>query len=190
MIERALDAGEEGIAAADAFQLHDTYGFPFDLTRELVAERGLGVDPEGFERLMDAQRERARAAAGGGAGSRRGPARAGAGAGCRRGLSDTFHRLRDREQRTSVGVLARSNGSAAGGEAALGDGGGSPAGGQAGERYLLKLAESPFYAGRRRPGLRRRHDRVRARRLPRARGGRLPPRRRPGARGRGGARAR
>ncbi len=65
LIERALDADEEGIAAADAFELHDTYGFPFDLTRELVAERGLGVDPEGFERLMDAQRARARAAAGG-----------------------------------------------------------------------------------------------------------------------------
>ncbi len=65
LIKRALDADEEGIAAADAFELHDTYGFPFDLTRELVAERGLGVDPEGFERLMDAQRARARAAAGG-----------------------------------------------------------------------------------------------------------------------------
>ena len=45
LIERALDADEEGIAAADAFELHDTYGFPFDLTRELVAERSLGVDP-------------------------------------------------------------------------------------------------------------------------------------------------
>ena len=67
LIERARDADEEGIAAADAFELHDTYGFPFDLTRELVAERGLGVDPEGFERLMDAQRARARAAAGGAA---------------------------------------------------------------------------------------------------------------------------
>ncbi|MGA8363079.1 MAG: alanine--tRNA ligase, partial [Solirubrobacteraceae bacterium] len=56
LIARALDAGEPAIAAADAFALHDTYGFPFDLTRELVAERGLGVEEEGFERLMDAQR--------------------------------------------------------------------------------------------------------------------------------------
>ena len=47
---RARAADEEGIAAEDAFTLHDTYGFPFDLTRELVAEHGLGVDPEGFER--------------------------------------------------------------------------------------------------------------------------------------------
>jgi alanyl-tRNA synthetase len=64
LVRRALDAGAEGIAAADAFALHDTYGFPFDLTRELAAERGLGVDDEGFERLMEGQRARARAAAG------------------------------------------------------------------------------------------------------------------------------
>src|SRR6202167_3969198 len=61
LIARALDAGEQAIAAADAFALHDTYGFPFDLTRELAAERGLGVDDEGFEALMDAQRARSRA---------------------------------------------------------------------------------------------------------------------------------
>jgi len=48
------------ISAADAFELHDTYGFPYDLTRELVAERGLSVDDEGFEELMEQQRERAR----------------------------------------------------------------------------------------------------------------------------------
>ena len=56
--------GAEGIAAADAFLLHDTYGFPIDLTLEIVAEHGLGVDEEGFEVLMDEQRERARAGAG------------------------------------------------------------------------------------------------------------------------------
>ena len=48
------------ISAEDAFELHDTYGFPYDLTRELVAERGLSVDDEGFEELMEQQRERAR----------------------------------------------------------------------------------------------------------------------------------
>ncbi len=93
LIKRALDADEEGIAAADAFELHDTYGFPFDLTRELVAERGLGVDPEGFERLMDAQRARARAAAGGG---RKPPARTHASereSWRRRRVSDALHRL-------------------------------------------------------------------------------------------------
>ena len=34
--------------AEDAFRLHDTFGFPFELTKELLAEQGLGVDEEGF----------------------------------------------------------------------------------------------------------------------------------------------
>src|SRR5207247_226102 len=46
--------------AADAFQLHDTYGFPYDLTKELLAEDGLSVDDQGFEALMERQRARAR----------------------------------------------------------------------------------------------------------------------------------
>ena len=50
------------IDAEDAFRLHDTYGFPYDLTKELLAEQGLAVDDEGFEALMEQQRERARAA--------------------------------------------------------------------------------------------------------------------------------
>ncbi|WP_127572089.1 alanine--tRNA ligase [Georgenia faecalis] len=44
-----------------AFALHDTYGFPIDLTLEIAAEQGVGVDEDGFRRLMTAQRERARA---------------------------------------------------------------------------------------------------------------------------------
>ena len=48
----------------DAFRLHDTYGFPYDLTKELLAEEGLSVDDEGFEALMDQQRTRARADSG------------------------------------------------------------------------------------------------------------------------------
>ena len=40
VIARARDAGEEGIGADQAFLLHDTYGFPFDLTLELAAEQG------------------------------------------------------------------------------------------------------------------------------------------------------
>ncbi len=125
LIERVLDAGEEGIAAADAFELHDTYGFPFDLTRELVAERGLGVDPEGFERLMDAQRARARAAAGGSdpahpaGGEARERARELAGS---TGFQTRFTGYETETQRTSVGALAQENG-----------------------RYIVKLAESPFY---------------------------------------------
>jgi alanyl-tRNA synthetase len=71
--EEMLSAGARGIAGDDAFLLHDTYGFPIELTEEIAAARGVAVDREGFERAMEAQRERARAAsrfergAGGGA---------------------------------------------------------------------------------------------------------------------------
>jgi alanyl-tRNA synthetase len=50
------------ISGADAFQLYDTYGFPLDLTELMARERGLTVDKAGFEKLMEAQRARARAA--------------------------------------------------------------------------------------------------------------------------------
>jgi alanyl-tRNA synthetase len=63
MVAKVREAGLEGIAGEDVFQLYDTYGFPVDLTTEMATERGLAVDHEGFERAMQAQRERARAAA-------------------------------------------------------------------------------------------------------------------------------
>jgi alanyl-tRNA synthetase len=47
------------LSGEQAFQLHDTYGFPIDLTLEMAAEQGLTVDEEGFRRLMAEQRERA-----------------------------------------------------------------------------------------------------------------------------------
>ena len=50
------------IPGEDAFRLYDTYGFPVDLTADIARERGLAVDMAGFERAMEAQRERARAA--------------------------------------------------------------------------------------------------------------------------------
>jgi alanyl-tRNA synthetase len=53
-------AGGEAISGEDAFRLHDTYGFPIELTRELAAERGLTVDEDGFERLMAKQRRQSR----------------------------------------------------------------------------------------------------------------------------------
>src|SRR5687768_2147486 len=67
-IERAKERGLEGIGAEEAFQLHDTYGFPFELTAELAAEQGMGVDDVGFEREMERARERARATPGRGGG--------------------------------------------------------------------------------------------------------------------------
>jgi alanyl-tRNA synthetase len=60
LIARAQADGDEGIAGEDAFLLHDTYGFPIDMTLEIVTEHGLGVDEAGFEALMDEQRTRAR----------------------------------------------------------------------------------------------------------------------------------
>ena len=50
------------IPGAEAFKLHDTFGFPLEVTRELAAERGLRVDEEGFAAAMAAQRERSRSA--------------------------------------------------------------------------------------------------------------------------------
>jgi alanyl-tRNA synthetase len=59
--EIAAHSGKS-IPGADAFRLYDTYGFPVDLTADIARERGFTVDMEGFEKAMNAQRERARAA--------------------------------------------------------------------------------------------------------------------------------
>jgi alanyl-tRNA synthetase len=60
LISDAEREGTSWVDAADAFMLHDTYGFPYDLTKELLAEEGLSVDDAGFEALMEQQRARAR----------------------------------------------------------------------------------------------------------------------------------
>ena len=54
-------SGTKVLSGEDVFQLHDTYGFPFDLTLEMANEEGLSIDAEGFTRLMKQQRERAKA---------------------------------------------------------------------------------------------------------------------------------
>ncbi len=63
-LEALLARLQEGdvLPGEEAFKLHDTYGFPLDLTEEIAAERGVRVDREGFERAMREQVERARAA--------------------------------------------------------------------------------------------------------------------------------
>ena len=61
-LEQLLAGGTKRIAGEDAFVLHDTYGFPVELTEEIAGARGVTVDREGFERAMTTQRERARAA--------------------------------------------------------------------------------------------------------------------------------
>jgi alanyl-tRNA synthetase len=59
---RMREAGGDTVPGALVFLLHDTYGFPPDLTADIARERSLHVDLEGYEREMSAQRERARAA--------------------------------------------------------------------------------------------------------------------------------
>jgi alanyl-tRNA synthetase len=59
-VEETRRAGSRTLRGDQAFQLHDTYGFPIDLTLEMAAEQGLDVDELEFRRLMAEQRQRAR----------------------------------------------------------------------------------------------------------------------------------
>jgi alanyl-tRNA synthetase len=120
IVARSTEAGEEGIGADQAFLLHDTYGFPFDLTLELAGERGLGVDEQGFEELMEEQRRRGRVGAGRGA---RDEERERIAAFAEATDATTFTGYETIEQATAVASIAQENG-----------------------RVLAKLVESPFYA--------------------------------------------
>ena len=62
LIDAHKAKGETVFSGADAFKLYDTYGFPIDLTIEMVAEEGLTVDQDGFKALMEEQKVRARKA--------------------------------------------------------------------------------------------------------------------------------
>ena len=163
LVQRAREEQTSWVSAEDAFKLHDTYGFPYEMTRELLAEQGLSVDDQGFEELMEKAREVSR--------SRKSPATASAGNEVhvehedvmrfarQAGFRTRFVGYETTEAETVLRVAERANG-----------------------WLLAKLEESPFYpegggqvsdtgvgrdAGRPRPG-----------------GGRLPARRRPGARAR------
>jgi alanyl-tRNA synthetase len=121
LIARAQEQGEEGLGAEDVFQLHDTFGFPVDLTREIAAEHDLGVDEPGFQRLMEAQRTRARK---GGRAQDADVVRDRAQQlATTAGFASSFTGYETTVQRTSVGALEREDG-----------------------RVLVKLVESPFYA--------------------------------------------
>jgi alanyl-tRNA synthetase len=61
-IDRALKTPEKRLDGRTAFMLHDTYGFPIEITRQIAAERGIEVDLESFQAAMEEQRERAKAA--------------------------------------------------------------------------------------------------------------------------------
>jgi len=122
LIERARDRGDEGISADDAFRLHDTHGFPIDLTLELVTEHGLGVDESGFEQLMEQQRRQSRvsgARSSDTAGLREQATALAGGA----GFKTDFKGYEAVTLETTVGAIQDDDG-----------------------RTLVKLLESPFYA--------------------------------------------
>jgi alanyl-tRNA synthetase len=134
-IERAREAGLATVPAEEVFRLHDTYGFPYDMTSELLAQEGLSIEGE-FETLMDEQRARGRAGVRSGAGSEGTSARSLASALAAQSPDAThFTGYETEEQQTTVSALAPL----ADGEPLQGNGAG-------GSRYLVKLAESPFYA--------------------------------------------
>ena len=62
MEEDMKAAGTQTLSGADAFKLYDTYGFPLDLTKEILEEKGYGIDEDGFKACMEEQRIKARTA--------------------------------------------------------------------------------------------------------------------------------
>ena len=149
-VERARSAGAGALSAEVVFRLHDTFGLPYDMTRELLAEEGLSIEGD-FEELMDAQRERGRAgtrASAGASDSTR--AREAASAFAGGGSSVTsFTGYETTEQPTTVAAVQSLPADAPQAGAEDAGGGDGPAGnghGKGGGRYLVKLAESPFYA--------------------------------------------
>jgi alanyl-tRNA synthetase len=121
LVAEAKEKGTSWIDAADTFKLHDTYGFPYDLTKELVAERGLSVDDRGFEELMEEQRQRARSGAA------------------------TAHGSEDRHERVIAFAAAAAPTQFVGYET-LRTTTGLAAVEREDGRALVKLEESPFYA--------------------------------------------
>src|SRR2546421_8136190 len=61
-IDQARDAARSSVPAAEVFRLHDTYGFPYEMTSELLAQEDLSIEGD-FEGLMEEQRARGRASA-------------------------------------------------------------------------------------------------------------------------------
>ncbi|HYH58532.1 MAG TPA: alanine--tRNA ligase [Thermoleophilaceae bacterium] len=120
IVARTKSADTSWVPADEAFKLHDTYGFPYELTKELLADEGLAVDDQGFEELMDEARRVARAGQRGGSGDDRERVTAFARSS---GVETRFVGYEATEWETVIRALERENG-----------------------RVLVKLEESPFYA--------------------------------------------
>jgi len=120
LIKQAVDTDSETVSADEVFKLHDTYGFPVDLTQELLTEQGLTVDRSAFDVLMDQQRSRAKGASSSKSASN-----------SRKGVIDFAHAAefetefvgyQSTTQQTTVGAVDQVDG-----------------------QTVIKLAESPFY---------------------------------------------
>jgi alanyl-tRNA synthetase len=116
LFREVLERSSDGIAGADAFRLHDTYGFPLELTRELALEHGLSVDEDEFEHLMAEQRARSRA-------GKSSEVERAADLAREAGFETAFVGYERTDVRTQIGAFLD-----------VGDG-----------RFLAKLRESPFY---------------------------------------------
>jgi alanyl-tRNA synthetase len=130
--QEAKTAGSPQLSGEKAFALHDTYGFPIDLTLEMAAEQGLAVDEEGFRRLMAEQRERAKADAK----SKKGQHAA---AGAYRDVADSLGRAVEFTGYTEVVSEAKVSGLVGAGGALLDVA-------SEGETVELVLDRTPFYA--------------------------------------------
>ncbi len=127
----AKASGRTQLSGAKAFALHDTYGFPIDLTLEMAAEQGLAVDEEGFRRLMTEQRDRAKADAKAKKGRH-------ADAGAYREVADSIGRAVEFTGYDEVVSEATVRGIVAGA--------GSTAAAREGDEVELVLDRTPFYA--------------------------------------------
>jgi alanyl-tRNA synthetase len=129
VVARVRGAGGDVFPGDEAFRLYDTYGFPVDLTRLMAREAGLSVDENGFERLMEEQRDRARQARRGAGPQREADVVADLVA---RGIKSRFVGYATPE--TETRLLAVFAGHASAAELAEGQSG------------AIVLAETPFYA--------------------------------------------
>ena len=134
----AREAGETVLSGKDVFRLHDTYGFPLDLTREIALEQGFSVDEAGFVQEMEAQRQRAREALK----QKGGAAWSGADlpAGVDRSRKTVFIGYDVLSQEAEILAILVNRGEAGQGELALSDTV------EAGETAIVILDRTPFYA--------------------------------------------
>ena len=127
-VRNAKQEQQHSLSGERAFQLHDTYGFPIDLTLEMAGEQGLQVDEAGFRRLMDEQRQRAKADAK----AKKGDAQA----------VQAYGQLRDRGETPFTGFQTLTGESAIRGIISAGD---LTEVAQTGQTVEVVLEETPFY---------------------------------------------